>query len=87
MELVWVWIICGGLAFFITLGKERGFFTACFLSWMGPVGMVASFVMKENQKKVHASEMSEMKHIKCPECLGLIPEVAKKCQHCGSDVK
>ena len=66
-------LIFGGIGF--AVGKSRGRGPLGFLlgTFFGPLGWIVVLLLAPEGRK-------------CPECLGIVPGQARRCQHCGSNL-
>lgn len=70
----WLWVVLGPLIG-AAIGQKKGRLGAgiFFGFLLGPIGWLVIAVGPDNRRK-------------CPECKGVVPEGARKCMHCGTDL-
>lgn len=85
MELVILWLICGGVAAMIASSKGGsgglGFLVGVLL---GPFGIIIAFFMGSENKLAEKQVAAGAKK-KCPRCAELVQADAQVCRHCGHE--
>jgi hypothetical protein len=91
MELVFFWLIMGGVVAIIANSKGRGgcaWFLYGVLIW--PIALVHILVSPNKRLPQYDSHSdsygSSSGHVKCPHCAELILPDAKVCRYCGREV-
>ena len=72
--IAFFWILLCGLVGGL-LGKSRGRTAAgaLFGAFLGPIGWLITVLLPAEGRK-------------CPECLGVVPDGARRCKHCGAEL-
>jgi hypothetical protein len=78
-------LFCGVISAMVARGKGRsgcGWFVIGVL--LGPLGLIASFVIGADKEGLERKQLRSGKLVKCPQCAELIKAEAKVCRHCGA---
>lgn len=71
----WLWLFLGPLIGAAIGQKKKRVGAGLFFGLiLGPIGWLIIAVGPDHRRK-------------CPECKGTVPEEAKKCMHCGTNLK
>jgi hypothetical protein len=71
--LAGVWLVVMLIGYVIGRARGRGGFGAFMGLLLGPLGWLIVLLLPRQGTK-------------CPECLGIVPAQARRCQHCGSEI-
>ena len=79
METWYVFVVLGWILIAGYIGRWIGSYRGrsvdgfCFGALLGPIGWIVAALLPDDGKK-------------CPQCLGVVPERALKCKHCGDEL-
>lgn len=87
-----IWIVCGFGAGWVASSRGRGgcaWFAIGFL--LGPIGLGAAFLIPNDGQSGQPSRadraaLQDGKARKCPSCLSIVPNEARKCRYCACDL-
>jgi hypothetical protein len=86
MEILLLWILCAVAGYFIAKGKGRGGAGFALGLFLGPIGLIICFFLKENRDVVVEKATTEGGMKKCPFCAELIRQEATVCRYCNKDL-